>query len=104
MAKKIGQIYIKPGAEPIETEWTNNLLVGPAECLSICGLPGTQFKIAQGQQKDYIFILGNTGLFSINLEDQYINNLQIAKSSYNTIVSSEKHYIIIDYVYLEGGE
>ena len=104
MAKKIDQIYIDSSCLPFDPTvntapiWSDNLLKGPAITLSICGMPGAKFSIADNKT-DYSFILGNTGLFTINLEPSYINHLYVHQDTVMAL-HENAHYIIIDYIYI----
>ena len=88
-------------------DWSNNIFNNRLVTkLGICGLPGTTFKITQNDiLNETSFTLGNTGLFSLELEDNsYINELYLNKNSYDIIINSGGHYLIIDYLYAVAKE
>lgn len=108
MAKRIAQFRLPEDKDDSiysdENTWSTNILKGPTTQLSIYGLPGTRFKI--GETADD-FILNNTGLFSIDLDElSPITQLYIDKTSYKNIVESPNgaHLLVIDYVYITDEE
>ena len=102
MVSKIGQIRIPEQTITFqdEAEWSDNLFINQAVTkMSIYAMPGTKFKIAQ---TDASFVIGSTGLFSIELPDRYITELYLSKESYELIPYN--HFIIIDYIYFAKEE
>lgn len=108
MAKHIAQFRLPDMALPLFNDgsqfkdgWSKNLLQGPASSLSIYGMPGTEFKITQNQSS-HSFILNNTGLFSVNFEEQPIKGLYLnSKNSNITTANILSHVLIIDYIYID---
>lgn len=108
MANKITQIRYTGDIEvdnlQFDNGWSNNIIEGLDNVtqLGIYALPGTRFKINQ-KNSDTVqdLIINGFGIFSINLKDRAIKNLNLSENSYNKIKDGS-HFIIIDLVY-EGG-
>lgn len=108
MAKLIKQIRF-PETTLDETNdftngWSKNLIqdLGSVTQLGIYALPGTRFQINQTNiNQAEPLIINGTGIFQIDVGDRYIDNLQLAQSSYR-LVRNTTNYIVIDIIY-EGG-
>ena len=101
MAKHIAQFRLPGTGLTFINDWSENILKGPTTSLSIYGLPGTKFKITQNQSS-HTFILNNTGLFSVGLDEYPIKELYLNSESYDTITADNSgHVLIIDYIYID---
>ena len=109
MVRKIKQIRFpeQSGSIVFTDGWSNNLVqdLGNVVQLGIYALPGTQFRINQDVNINSLLnkelIINNSGLFSVNIEDNPIISIQLSENSYENI--KEAHAIIIDLVYVERG-
>lgn len=104
MTSKIGQIRIPETSLEFTDNWSENLLLGPTSKLSIYAVPGTTFKLFQSRVSTYTtLVIGGTGLFSIDVDTNYITELFLSEQSYQNIEQSA-HFVIIDYVYIAKEE
>lgn len=103
MAKHIAQFRL-PGIELSFVDgWSKqSILQGrSATSLSIYGMPGTEFQIAQNGTLSS-FKLNNTGLFSISFDNYPITGLYLSETSYQNITAENSgHALIIDYIYID---
>ena len=95
MSRSIKQLYIERPNEKVSDD--EKIFSGVIYSLGIHALPGTKFKINDSSQST--FIIGPSGNFSMNFENNPISQIEYI-SSPSTIIS---YPIIIDIVYEEGG-
>ena len=103
MNKKIKQLCISQTSDLNSfttsngEDWSDNLIENMAVTqLGISALPGTEFKFYPYSNEK--LIINNSGLFSVDLKDGFIEYLSVSKTSLEKI-KEFNYMIIIDLIY-----